>query len=405
MATVLALTLTACGGDDKGALTNAQIEEIVRQEMASNEQEAQGPTTAEVKAMITAAMNGEGDDGDNEPAPVGMNRAEVESMISASATRTAEDNEPAPGGMSRAEVEAMITASATRTAGDMDQMTEAEAEAIARNVIASIPPKTAPDEYTKYVVENAITRYETQGLEATLDHYNQSRNVDGQWYVFIIDEDGNIVSHYNPDRLGLDLNGWVGTDANGYNFGPDMLSATEEGKWVSYVYLNPESGTLTPTNWGQEELKNAWVVRHDGLLFGSGWYINSDEFTEAGVREAVRVFRQGGLEGTIAHFVRGESSVVGMQNTIAYYNTAPGVRGKFYAFIADRDGTLISHLDPTMIGKNLTDMFGPEGLDASREGNWVTAQNDDGSLKHRVWVIGDAGLTFGSGWFGDNPPQ
>ena len=33
--------------------------------------------------------------------------------------------------------------------------------------------------------------------------------------------------------LGLDLKGWVGTDANRYRFGPEMLSATEDGKWVS----------------------------------------------------------------------------------------------------------------------------------------------------------------------------
>ena len=53
-------------------------------------------------------------------------------------------------------------------------------------------------------------------------------------------------SRLTPDaqRLGLDLKDWVGTDANGYNFGPDMLSATEDGKWVSYVYQNPESGGI-----------------------------------------------------------------------------------------------------------------------------------------------------------------
>ena len=33
---------------------------------------------------------------------------------------------------------------------------------------------------------------------------------------------------------------------------------------MSYVFRNPESG--------QEETKHSWVVRRDGLLFGSGWY-------------------------------------------------------------------------------------------------------------------------------------
>ena len=53
-------------------------------------------------------------------------------------------------------------------------------------------------------------------------------------------------AHPDPGRLGLDLNGWVGTDANGYRFGPELLSATEEGKWVSYVYQNPERDSITP---------------------------------------------------------------------------------------------------------------------------------------------------------------
>ena len=30
---------------------------------------------------------------------------------------------------------------------------------------------------------------------------------------------------------------------------------------------------------GDVDLKNAWVVRHDGLLFGSGWYIDVDQLT------------------------------------------------------------------------------------------------------------------------------
>ena len=75
--------------------------------------------------------------------------------------------------------------------------------------------------------------------------------MDGQWYVFIIDENDVVIGHPDPDRRGLDVKGWVGTDANGYNFGPEMLSATEDGKWVSYVYRNPENGG--PENVGHTE--------------------------------------------------------------------------------------------------------------------------------------------------------
>ena len=70
------------------------------------------------------------------------------------------------------------------------------------------------------LLESAISRYETQGLEAILTHYNREESVDGQWYISIIDE--NDLAIGDPD-------------ANGYNFGPDILSATKDDKWVSYV--------------------------------------------------------------------------------------------------------------------------------------------------------------------------
>ena len=47
-------------------------------------------------------------------------------------------------------------------------------------------------------------------------------------------------------------------------YGLVMLEATPEGMWIDYVYLNP--------NTGFRELKYSWVVRHDDLIFGSGWY-------------------------------------------------------------------------------------------------------------------------------------
>ena len=82
-------------------------------------------------------------------------------------------------------------------------LSPAEAESIARGVVASIPPRSAPAEYTRFFVDNAINRYETQGLDATLAHYNRPESIDGQWYVFIADEDRTIVAHAAaPDLVG-----------------------------------------------------------------------------------------------------------------------------------------------------------------------------------------------------------
>ena len=293
--------------------------------------------------------------------------------------------------LTRAEVEEIVQAELADMPQPEAGITAAEAERIARGVVASIPSRSLPAEYTKFFVDNAISRYETQGLDATLAYYNRPESIDGQWYAFIIDEDDLVVGHPDPKRLGLDLKGWVGIDANGYNFGPDMLSATEDGKWVSYVYRNPESGGLG-IDFDHLELKNVWVVRHNGLLFASGWYIDADEFTKSLVATAARVFSEVGLEGTIAYFASPEIAFAGLAAVIAYYNSAENVEGNWFAFIADNSGTIIDHYDKGMVGTDLKDLLGIDTFEATAEGNWVTTEDV------RVWVLGQDGMTFGSGW-------
>jgi len=82
------------------------------------------------------------------------------------------------------------------------------------------------------------------------------------WYVFIIDENGYTIGHHNPDFRYQDPA--LRVDSTGHFYGDDMLAATEDGHWVSYVFVNPDTG--------EEQRKHAWVVLHDGLIFGSGWY-------------------------------------------------------------------------------------------------------------------------------------
>ena len=49
-----------------------------------------------------------------------------------------------------------------------------------------------------------------------------------------------------------------------FKCGYTRVTITEVGKWISYVHDKPDSGEVTR--------KHTWVVRHDGLFFGSGWY-------------------------------------------------------------------------------------------------------------------------------------
>ena len=329
------MLLVACGGGDAG-LTRTEVDEIVRAEMAG------APSAA-----------------DSSP---GMTPTDVDEAVN---DALAEMPPPEPG-LSRAEVEEIV-----------------------RAVIASIPSRSAPAEYTQFFVESAIARYEAQGLEAALAHYNSPRSIDGQWYVFIIDENDLVIGHPDPERRGLDVKGWVGTDANGYNFGPEMLAATEDGKWVSYVYRNPETGGIGS---GDFELKNVWVERHDGLLFASGWYIDADEFTRMLVSLSVDKYREVGLAGTMAYFASPGSALAGLEQAIAYYNTAETVDGHWFAFIGDPDGKIVGHSDLSKIGGNVQDLLGGESFVATEDGGWVESE----SL--RVFVAGTDGYVFGSGW-------
>ncbi len=335
---LLPVLLAACGGGDAG-LTRAEVEEIVRDEMAA--------------ATLQAGVS------------PGMTPSDVEGIVN-----DAIEEMPQPEqGLTRAEVEEIV-----------------------RAAIASIPSKATPAEYTQHIVDNAIARYQAQGLDSTLAHYNSPQSIDGQWYVFIIDENDMVIGHPDPERLGLDVKGWVGTDVNGYEFGPEMLAADEGGKWVSYVYRNPESGGIGS---GDFELKNVWVERRDGLLFASGWYIDADALTEQLAAEAVGKYRQLGLAETMAYFASPGSVLAGLEEAIAYYNTAETIDGHWFAFIGDPDGKIVGHSDPSMIGGDVQDLFGDKTFEATESGVWVESE----SL--RVFVAGVDGHVFGSGWSRD----
>ena len=321
----------------------------------------------------------------------GLSRAEVEEIVREEMAEAPTPTQPGPG-LTAADVEEAIRKSMADMPQPEPALTRNEVEDIVQAAIASVPSKSAPADYTRFFVNNAISLYKTQGLDATLAHYNREESVDGQWYLFIIDENDMVIGHPDSSRLGLDVKGWVGTDANGYNFGPDLLSATEEGKWVSYVFRNPESGGVGSGNFSDLELKNVWVVRHDGLLFASGWYIDADEFTRKLVSFAIDKFRAGGLAETVAYFASPGSALAGLESAIDYYNSAETVDGKWAAFIADGSGNIVAHSNPALIGRHVGEIIGPRDFSTSEEGRWVASE----SL--RMWIQESGGYLFGSGW-------
>lgn len=130
-------------------------------------------------------------------------------------------------------------------------------------VTLTLASKDDPAAFTHDFVLSAVARYEFEGLEATATYYNDPVNIDGQWYVFITDENDLFVAHApRPDFIGTDLKDIIGLD--GSSLGVEIAKATGVGLWIEYLWPNPETG--------MDELKRTWAIRHDGYLFGSGYY-------------------------------------------------------------------------------------------------------------------------------------
>lgn len=131
---------------------------------------------------------------------------------------------------------------------------------------ASQPTLNKSSKYAQVMVEDAIDHYNREGRQEAIDYYCLPESMDDEWYVFIVDEFGHTISHYNSDLIGQEPMLYI--DSTGYPYGQELLSANENGKWVTYVYHNPTTD--------KEERKHTWAVRHDSLFFCSGWYEKSD---------------------------------------------------------------------------------------------------------------------------------
>ena len=266
-----------------------------------------------------------------------------------------------------------------------------------------IADKSNPIDYTVSLVNQALRRYRLEGRQATLDYYNSPESLDGAWYVFIIDGQGNVAAHAaDPALLGQNLTGPLGVDITGYRFGEVMAATDESGQWVDYVFTNPDTGF--------QQRKHSWLIRHDGLIFGSGWYqgsavrvadkTNPIDYAVSLVDAALRRYRTDGR-----------------QATLDYYNSPESVDGDWYVFIIDEEDKLAAHHDPTQLGADLKGdlgvdiaqyRFGDVILAAPAEGRWVDYLNRNPvSGNHEFkqsWVRPYDGLIFGAGWYQAVPP-
>ena len=240
-------------------LTYEDVQTIVRDsmsDMAAMTPGNGGLTSADVDAMIQAAVS-------DIPPPVpsfpGLTAADVERIVR---SEIAGIPQPDPG-LSREDVEEIARAAVPGVPPALPPgpgLSRAEVAEIAHSVVASIPPKSNPAEFTRYFVDTAISRYDALELDATIAHYNSTDSVDGQWYVFIIDESGDLIGHYDPSIVGQNLKGPLGTDATGYTFGTDMLSATRTASGSPTYSKTPHPASLSPSTPGSSGTTDSSLV-------------------------------------------------------------------------------------------------------------------------------------------------
>ena len=259
---------------------------------------------------------------------------------------------------------------------------------------AGAPPwqDADPREYTVQYVERAIQRYEQDGLESMLNYYNSVASFEGQWYLFATD--ANDVYHVHPlisDLIGTDIKNVVGSD--GYELGKELANAKDEegGVWVEYLWPHPVTLNEVP--------KVGYSVRHDGMLFASGYYPQVEDpaaQTKAYVQKAIEYYQANGLDATVA-----------------YYNSAESVDGQWNLTLADENDTvLVAVLSPSLVGSDLKTLgaglvrnIGEEMAAATEDGAWISSifpnVRSSETLYAHVWAIRHDGLLFTSRYYDD----
>ncbi|MDE2669797.1 MAG: cache domain-containing protein [Chloroflexota bacterium] len=253
-------------------------------------------------------------------------------------------------------------------------------------------------ESVKEYVSRAVAKYDADGLDATITHYNSRDSLEGQFYLFLIGEDDIYLAHpIFPHLIGTDIKDVVGSD--GQELGKEIAQATGEGVWVEYLWPHPDSR--------KEQQKVTWAIRHDGLIFASGYYAGEPETGPPAWRGAdPREYTIQYVHAAIERYERD-----GLQSMLNYYNSVASFEGEWYLFATDASDIYHVHpLIPALIGTDIKDVVGSDGYElgkalaeATEEGVWVEYLWPHPVTLKEVPKVGYAvrrdGMLFASGYY------
>ena len=263
-----------------------------------------------------------------------------------------------------------------------------------------MPTMDDPEAFAVAFVQAAVDLYKTEGREAAIAYHNDPMNIEGQWYVFIFDENDIFVAHPTaPELIGKSIKVVPGLD--GSLIGLEIAMATEEGRWTEYLWPNPATNKL--------EQKRTWSIRHDGYLFASGYYESwsPDPATlMLSSKEDPEAFTHAIVLAAIARY-----EFEGLEATVTYYNDPASIDGQWYVAIMDENDLFVAHAPrPDFVGTDLKDVMGLDGSPLGAEiakatgtGLWIeylwpNPESGEVELK-RGWAIRHDGYLFGSGYY------
>jgi len=117
-------------------------------------------------------------------------------------------------------------------------------------------------------VQQAIERYDKDGLDATVAHYNNSDSISEHGiFLILLDADNITLTHpTQPQIVGSDFVA-VGVSRQGIRIGELAVnSATEEGGWIQF---EAELANARGSGFSQRHMLS---VKHDNLIFIAGFF-------------------------------------------------------------------------------------------------------------------------------------
>ena len=266
--------------------------------------------------------------------------------------------------------------------------------------LTEMMPTDDPAAFAVAFVQAAVDLYKTEGRDAAIAYHNDPANIEGAWYVFILDANDMFVAHpAAPSFIGKGIKDVPGLD--GTLIGVEITMATTEGRWTEYLWPNPETNKI--------QLKRTWSIRHDGYLFASGYYEpwgpDPATLTFASKDDPV-AFTHDFVLAAIARY-----EFEGLEATAAYYNDPANIDGQWYVLITDENDIYVAHpLKPDFIGMDIKDIPGLDGAlvgaeiaKATGTGLWIEylwPNPESGKNEQkRTWAIRHDGYLFGSGYY------